>query len=48
MCTTEKLIKTDGKALSAAEATTYRSIVGALQYLTLTHPDIAYSLNKVC
>lgn len=26
----------------------YKSIVGALQYLTITWPDIAYSVNKVC
>lgn len=26
----------------------YRSVVGALQYATLTRPEIAYSVNKVC
>lgn len=30
------------------DASRYRSIVGALQYITLTQPDIAYSVNKVC
>ncbi|MCH82053.1 retrovirus-related Pol polyprotein from transposon TNT 1-94 [Trifolium medium] len=26
----------------------YRSIVGALQYATITRPDISFSVNKVC
>ncbi|RVX23296.1 Retrovirus-related Pol polyprotein from transposon RE2 [Vitis vinifera] len=26
----------------------YRSIVGALQYITITRPEIAFSVNKVC
>ncbi|KAM6587036.1 hypothetical protein CsatA_009641 [Cannabis sativa] len=26
----------------------YRSLVGALQYATLTRPEIAYAVNKVC
>lgn len=26
----------------------YRSIVGALQYVVIIRPDIAYSVNKVC
>ena len=26
----------------------YRSIVGALQYATFTHPKISYSVNKAC
>jgi hypothetical protein len=28
--------------------TRYRQIVGALQYLTFTRPDICYTINKVC
>ena len=28
--------------------TRYRQIVGALQYLIFTRPDIYYAVNKVC
>lgn len=26
----------------------YRSVVGALQYVTITRPEIAYSVNRIC
>jgi histone deacetylase 1/2 len=48
MSSTEKLSLTDGNPLGSTDVTTYRSIVGALQYLTLTRPDLSYSVNKVC
>jgi hypothetical protein len=34
--------------LSLEEATKYCSDVGALQYFTLTRPDIAFTVNMVC
>lgn len=44
----EKLSLHEGSLLGPNDATQYISIVGALQYLTLTRPDIAFSVNKVC
>ncbi|XP_016649007.1 PREDICTED: uncharacterized mitochondrial protein AtMg00810-like [Prunus mume] len=41
-----RLLKDDGKPYSHPEQ--YRSIVGALQYLTFTRPDIAFSVNQAC
>ena len=32
----------------AHDVTSYRQIVGALQYCTLTRPEIAYSVNQLC
>lgn len=32
----------------ASDASFYRSIVGALQYLTLTRPDLQYAVQQVC
>jgi histone deacetylase 1/2 len=48
MSVSEKLSLHEGSLLGPDDATQYRSIVGALQYLTLTRPDIAFSVNKVC
>jgi histone deacetylase 1/2 len=48
LSTTDKLSLTDGTLLGPDDSTRYRSIVGALQYLTLTRPDLAFSVNKVC
>jgi hypothetical protein len=44
----KKLSVHSGQPLDVKESTKYRSIVGALQYLTLTRPDLAYPVNKVC
>lgn len=48
LSTSEKLSLHEGSLLGPDDASRYRSIVGALQYLTLTRPDIAFSVNKVC
>jgi histone deacetylase 1/2 len=42
----DKLSLTNGSPLGSEYSTHYRSIVGALQYLTLSRPDLS-SLNKV-
>ena len=41
-----RLLKDDG--LVYGNPSHYRSIVGALQYLTFTRPDIAFSVHQVC
>ena len=48
LSTSEKLSANESSPLGPSDATNYRSVVGALQYLTLTRPDISYLVNKVC
>jgi hypothetical protein len=44
----EKLSRHVGDRLGLEDVTKYWSIVRALQYLSHTRPDLAYSINKVC
>ena len=48
MAVSEKLSIFEGDPLGPQDTSRYRSIVGALQYLTLTRPDISFAVNKVC
>ncbi|XP_016169023.1 uncharacterized protein LOC107611630 [Arachis ipaensis] len=41
-----KLTSTDGVPFE--HVSLYRSVVGSLQYLTVTRPEIAFCINKVC
>ncbi|KAL6347793.1 hypothetical protein AAG906_026322 [Vitis piasezkii] len=48
-CTTGLKLSTHvGEPLTASQITEYRQTVGALQYCTLTRPDIAFSVNQLC
>ncbi|KAL5557093.1 hypothetical protein UlMin_039329 [Ulmus minor] len=46
MISSLKLTSDEGDPIE--NATEYRSIVGALQYITITRPEISFSVNKVC
>lgn len=48
MLPAEKLSLNDGDPLSPEDTTRYRSVVGALQYLSFTRPDISFAVNRVC
>ncbi|KAF5460611.1 hypothetical protein F2P56_020469 [Juglans regia] len=41
-----KLSRTKGELLY--DPSTYRQIIGALQYCTITRPDISYAINQLC
>jgi hypothetical protein len=44
--TQAKLSASDGDLLP--DGTEYRSLASALQYLTLTRPDISYTVQQIC
>ncbi|WVZ48888.1 hypothetical protein U9M48_000283 [Paspalum notatum var. saurae] len=48
MTASEKLLKNQGAALNEKDKFKYWSIVGGLQYLTLTRPDLSFAVNRVC
>lgn len=48
MSSTDTLSAVDGALLSPEDATEYRSIVGGLQYLKITRPDLSFAVNRVC
>ena len=45
-CPSTRLLLHDGVALS--DPIEYRSMIGALQYLTFTRPDLAFSVHQLC
>ncbi|KAH9687107.1 retrovirus-related pol polyprotein from transposon RE1 [Citrus sinensis] len=45
LCSTASFKLFDGAA--SADATEYRKVVGALQYLSFTRPDISFAVNKL-
>jgi hypothetical protein len=48
MSSTDWLSAFEGVLLSSDDASEYRSIVGGLQYLAYTRPDISYAVNRAC
>jgi hypothetical protein len=43
-----KLSEAEGPLLGPQDSTAYRSLAGALQYLTFTRPDITYAVQQLC
>jgi hypothetical protein len=44
----EKISACTGDPLGPEDVSKYRSVVGALQYLSHTRPDLAFATNKAC
>ncbi|XP_020690135.1 uncharacterized protein LOC110105104 [Dendrobium catenatum] len=43
-----KVLSSSDRLLLPAEDEQFRHLVGSLQYLTITHPDISFTINKLC
>jgi histone deacetylase 1/2 len=48
LATTDRLSRETVTTLGTEDSFRYRSVVGGLQYLTLTRPDLSFAVNKVC
>jgi histone deacetylase 1/2 len=48
MSATGRLTALASDLLSSDDATKYRSLVGGLQYLTITRPNLSYDINRFC
>ena len=48
LSSSKKQFLVEGQPLNQEDGTRYRSLVGALQYLTLTRPDISFAVSKMC
>jgi hypothetical protein len=47
LSSSKKITTQEGELLGLEDITKYWSMVGALQYLTLTRPYILYAINKI-
>jgi hypothetical protein len=48
MSTSMKLSAHEGEHLGLEDTTNYHSVVGSLQYISHTHPDLPFTINKAC
>jgi hypothetical protein len=48
LSTSEQLSAYAREKLGPVDSMSYRSLVRGLQYLTLTRPDLSFSVNKIC
>lgn len=48
MASNERCSEIKGQLLKKLNIFQYRSVVGGLQYLTITRPDSSFTVNRVC